>query len=479
MSDYFDVIVIGAGPAGYHAAIRAAQLGLKTACIDKWVDASGTGVLGGTCLNVGCIPSKTLLDISHKYSLAKDGFSGLGITTGKVGIDIATMQKNKRDIVKGLTRGVAGLLKANDVKVYTATAELGAGRKVTLTFTDGQSQELGADNIILATGSVPVDIPPCPMDGERVIDSEGALEFAAVPDRLGVIGAGVIGLELGSVWSRLGAEVIVLEALDEFLPNADQQLSKEAAKQFKKQGLDIRLGARVTGTRVEENEVVVSYTDKQGDQELVVDKVIVAVGRRPFTQGVLSADSGVQLDERGFVHVNDLCATDAASVFAVGDVVRGPMLAHKGMEEGIMVAERIAGAKPVVNYECVPSVIYTNPEVAWVGQSEEQLKAAGIAYTSGVFPMAASGRALASKETVGMIKVLADADSDQILGVHMMGAHVSELISEAVIAMEFGATAEDLGLTMFAHPSLSEGLHEAALAVSGHAIHISNRKKRK
>jgi len=479
LSEYYDVIVIGAGPAGYHAAIRASQLGLNTACVDKWVDASGDGVLGGTCLNVGCIPSKALLDISHKYKQAKEDFSAIGITTQKVDIDIATMQKNKRDVVEGLTRGVAGLLKANGVEVFTANAELVAGRTVKLTDGDGQVKEMSAANVILATGSVPVDIPPCPMDGDSVIDSEGALELTTVPAKLGVIGAGVIGLELGSVWSRLGSDVVVLEALDEFLPNADRQLSKEAAKQFKKQGLDIRLATRVTATRVEDKGVVVSYTDSEADHELLFDKVIVAVGRKPFTEGVLTAESGVQLDERGFIHVNDLCATDAPGVFAVGDVVRGPMLAHKGMEEGIMVAERIAGEKPLVNYECVPSVIYTHPEVAWVGQTEEQLKADGVGYKSGVFPMAASGRALASKETAGMIKVLAEADSDQILGVHIMGAHASELISEAVIAMEFGATAEDLGLTMFAHPSLSEGLHEAALAVSGRVIHISNRKRRK
>jgi dihydrolipoamide dehydrogenase len=312
-----------------------------------------------------------------------------------------------------------------------------------------------------------------------VVDSTGALEFQSVPKRLGVIGAGVIGLELGSVWNWLGSEVVVLEALDDFLPMADQQIAKETAKQFKKQGMDIRLGARVTGSAVKGKKVTVTYTDSDGEKTETFDKLIVAVGRRPFTEDLLSGDSGVDLDERGFIYVNDLCVTNAPGVYAVGDVVRGPMLAHKGMEEGIMVAERIAGHKPVVNYDCVPSVIYTNPEVAWVGKTEQELKAAGEDYKVGSFPMAASGRAMASNDTAGVIKVIADAETDRILGVHMVGGHVSEIIAEAVIAMEFGSSAEDLGLTMFAHPTLSEGLHEAALAVAGHAIHIANRKPKK
>ena len=300
-----------------------------------------------------------------------------------------------------------------------------------------------------------------------------------MPKRLGVIGAGVIGLELGSVWSRLGAEVVVLEALGEFLPMADQQVSKDAAKLFKQQGMDIRLGARVTATSTKGKKVTVTYSDAEGEKKEVVDQLIVAVGRRPFNENLLSADSGVTLDERGFIFVNDLCSTDAPGIYAVGDVVRGPMLAHKGMEEGVMVAERIAGHKPIVNYDCVPSVIYTHPEIAWVGKSEQDLKALGDDYNVGLFPIAVSGRAQAANDTAGMIKVLADAKTDRILGVHMIGAHASEMISEAVIAMEFGASAEDIGLTMFAHPTLSEGFHEAALAVSGHAIHIANRKRKK
>jgi dihydrolipoamide dehydrogenase len=337
---------------------------------------------------------------------------------------------------------------------------------------------LKAEHVILAPGSVPVEIPPAPLTDDLIVDSTGALEFDAVPKRLGVIGAGVIGLELGSVWSRLGSEVVLLEALDTFLPMADERIARDALKLFREQGLDIRLGTRVTKAEVVDGAVNVSFQDKDGDQSLAVDKLIVAVGRRPYTEGLLSADSGVNLDERGFLYVNDLCATDAPNVYAVGDVVRGPMLAHKGMEEGIMVAERIAGQKPLVNYETVPSVIYTHPEVAWVGKTEKELKEAGDAYNVGTFPFAASGRALAANDTQGMVKIIADAETDRILGVHILGPQASELIAQAVIAMEFDACAEDLGLTMFAHPTLSEAVHEAALSVAGHAVHVVNRKKR-
>ena len=479
MATKFDVIVIGAGPAGYHAAIRAAQLGLKTACIDKWINKHGKPAFGGTCLNVGCIPSKALLDASHKYSQAKNEFDEIGIKISGLKIDVPTMIARKDKVVENLTKGVAGLLKSNGVTTFEGTARLNAGRKVDVTTHDGTVEMLEADNIIIATGSVPVAIPPCPLTPNLIVDSSGALEFTAVPKRLGVIGAGVIGLELGSVWLRLGAEVIVLEALEEFLPMADQQVSKDSAKLFKQQGMDVRLGARVTGTRIKGKKVTVTYSDAEGEKQEVFDQLIVAVGRRPFTENLLAADSGVILDERGFIYVNDLCSTDAPGIFAVGDVVRGPMLAHKGMEEGVMVAERIAGHKPMVNYDCVPSVIYTHPEIAWVGKTEQELKASGDDYNVGLFPLAVSGRAQASNDTAGMIKVLADAATDRILGVHMIGGHASEMISEAVIAMEFGSSAEDIGLTMFAHPTLSEGFHEAALAVAGHAIHIANRKRKK
>ncbi len=479
MSNKYDVVVIGAGPAGYHAAIRAAQLGLNTACIDKWINKQGKPVYGGTCLNVGCIPSKALLDTSHKYVEAKEDFETFGIKTTGVDIDVPAMIARKDQIVENLTKGVAGLLKSNGVKTIDGSARLNAGRKVNITLHDDSVESIEAEHIIIASGSVPIEIPPCPLTDDLIVDSTGALDFQSTPGKLGVIGAGVIGLELGSVWNRLGSDVVVLEALEDFLPMADRQIAKEAARQYKKQGLDIRLGTRVTGSEVKGKKVSVTYSDSKGEKHETFDQLIVAVGRRPYTEELLAPDCGVDLDERGFIYVNDLCSTNAPGVYAVGDVVRGPMLAHKGMEEGIMVAERIAGQKPLVNYDCVPSVIYTHPEVAWVGRTEEELKAAGEKYNVGSFPMAASGRAMAANETTGFIKVLADADTDRILGVHMIGAHVSELIAEAVIALEFGSSAEDLGLTMFAHPTLSESLHEAALAVSGHAIHIANRRKKK
>ena len=479
MSNKYDVVVIGAGPAGYHAAIRAAQLGLNTACIDKWINKQGKPVYGGTCLNVGCIPSKALLDTSHKYVEAKEDFETFGIKTTGVDIDVPAMIARKDQIVENLTKGVAGLLKSNGVKTIDGSARLNAGRKVNITLHDDSVESIEAEHIIIASGSVPIEIPPCPLTDDLIVDSTGALDFQYTPGKLGVIGAGVIGLELGSVWNRLGSDVVVLEALEDFLPMADRQIAKEAARQYKKQGLDIRLGTRVTGSEVKGKKVSVTYSDSKGEEHETFDQLIVAVGRRPYTEELLAPDCGVDLDERGFIYVNDLCSTNAPGVYAVGDVVRGPMLAHKGMEEGIMVAERIAGQKPLVNYDCVPSVIYTHPEVAWVGRTEEELKAAGEKYNVGSFPMAASGRAMAANETTGFIKVLADADTDRILGVHMIGAHVSELIAEAVIALEFGSSAEDLGLTMFAHPTLSESLHEAALAVSGHAIHIANRRKKK
>jgi dihydrolipoamide dehydrogenase len=479
MATKFDVIVIGGGPAGYHAAIRASQLGLKTACIDKWINKEGNPAFGGTCLNVGCIPSKALLDSSHKFAEARDSFADIGIKVKDLAIDVPVMISRKDTVVQNLTKGVGGLLKGNGVATYEGTGRLVAGRTVEFTPHDGETESLSAENIIIATGSVPVEIPPCPLKEGLIVDSTGALNFNSVPKRLGVIGAGVIGLELGSVWNRLGSEVVVLEALEEFLPMADHQVAREAQKQFKAQGFDIRLGTRVTGSEVKGKKVKVQFQQEDGDKEETFDALIVAVGRRPYTENLLSADSGVTLDERGFIYVNDLCSTNAPGIYAVGDVVRGPMLAHKGMEEGVMVAERIAGQKTLVNYDTVPAVIYTHPEIAWVGKTEQELKSGGDEYNVGTFPMTASGRAMAANETAGLVKVLTDARTDRILGVHMICSHASELISDAVIAMEFGGSAEDLGLTMFAHPTLSEAVHEAALAVGGHAIHIVNRKRKK
>ncbi|HIZ51100.1 MAG TPA: dihydrolipoyl dehydrogenase [Candidatus Pseudomonas excrementavium] len=478
MSDKFDVVVIGAGPGGYVAAIRAAQLGLKTACIEKYKGKDDKLALGGTCLNVGCIPSKALLDSSWKYHEAKDAFQVHGISTGEVKMDVSTMIGRKDQIVKNLTGGVAGLLKANGVTVYQGHGKLLAGKQVEITKEDGSSEVLAAENVILASGSRPVEIPPAPVDQKIIVDSTGALDFEAVPARLGVIGAGVIGLELGSVWSRLGAEVTVIEALDKFLPAADEQLSKEALKIYTKQGLKVLLGARVTGSEIKGEEVTVKFTDAKGDQEVTFDKLIVAVGRRPVTTDLLAADSGVTLDERGYVYVDDHCATSVPGVYAIGDVVRGLMLAHKASEEGVVVAERIAGHKAQMNYDLIPSVIYTHPEAAWVGKNEQQLKAEGVDVNVGVFPFAASGRAMAANDTSGFVKIIACAKSDRVLGVHVIGPSAAELVQQGAIAMEFGTSAEDLGMMVFAHPTMSEAMKEAALAVSGQAIHVANRKKR-
>ena len=479
MAEKFDVVVIGSGPAGYVCAIRATQLGLKTACVEKWLDEKGTTKLGGTCLNVGCIPSKALLDSSYKYYEAKQHFKVHGITASEVSIDVPAMIKRKDKIVSNLTQGIGGLFKVNGVTVFQGTGTVLSGKQVTVTAADGSSQRLDTENVVIATGSVPVDIPPTPMTDNLIVDSTGALDFQQIPGRLGVIGAGVIGLELGSVWARLGSQVTILEAQDSFLATADQQIAKEAAKIFKKSGLDIRLGARVTGSEVNGSEVTVKYINKEGEEHAqVFDKLIVAVGRRPLTENLISPDSGVKLDERGFVVVDEQCRTGVPNVYAVGDVVRGPMLAHKGSEEGVMVADLIAGQSAQVNYDLVPSVIYTHPEMAWVGKTEEEVKAGAEEYKVGTFPFIASGRAMASNDTDGMVKVIADKKTDRILGVHVIGPAAAELVQQGLIAMEFAASSEDLALTMFSHPTVSEALHEAALAVDGHAIHIPNRKRK-
>jgi len=479
MSKQFDVVVIGGGPAGYVAAIRCAQLGLSTACIEKWVNKEGKPVLGGTCLNVGCIPSKALLDSSHKYEEAKEHFDIHGISVGDVSMDVTTMLKRKEQIVKNLTMGVATLFKANGVTSFEGTGKLLSGRKVEYTNHAGTTETIEAQNVIIATGSVPVEIPPAPLTDDVIVDSTGALEFTEVPKRLGVIGAGVIGLELGSVWNRLGSDVVVLEAQDAFLHLVDQNVAKEAKKLFTKQGLDIRVGARVTGTEVKGKEVVVTYQDAEGEQQVTFDKLIVAVGRRPYTEGLLAGDSGVNLDERGFIFVNEQCATDAPGVWAVGDVVRGPMLAHKASEEGVMVAERIAGHKAQLNYDVIPSVIYTHPEIAWVGKTEAELKADGEKYNVGMFPFAANGRAMASNDTDGFVKIIADAETDRILGAHIIGPNAGDLSQQIVVAMEFGSSAEDIGMMVFSHPTISEAVHEAALAVNNQAIHKANRRPKK
>ncbi|HZP65030.1 MAG TPA: dihydrolipoyl dehydrogenase [Rudaea sp.] len=474
MSEQFDVIVIGGGPAGYHAAIRAAQLGLKTACIDAAAGKDGKAALGGTCLRVGCIPSKALLDSSKQFHNLLHSFKDHGIAVASPSIDVKTMVGRKDKIVKQFTGGVALLFKANKIASFFGTGKLLANRQVEITGNDGAKQTISAHNVIVATGSAPIELPFAKFDGKFIVDNAGALDFDAVPTRLGVIGAGVIGLELGSVWRRLGAEVTVLEALPDFLGTADREVAKVAAREFAKQGLDIKLGAKVSKAEIKGSAVEVTYADAKGEQKLTVDKLLVAVGRRAYTDGVIGDGTGVKLDARGRIEVDEHCWTGVEGVWAIGDCVRGAMLAHKGFEEGMAVAELIAGKPGHVNYDTIPWVIYTEPEIAWAGKTEAELDAAGIKYKTGSFPFAAIGRAVAMNETAGFVKIVAHAETDRILGVHMVGPGVSELIAEAVVAMEFHGSAEDLARIVHAHPTLSEAVHEAALAVDKRAIHKTN-----
>ena len=469
----YDVVVIGAGPGGYVAAIRCAQLGLKTACVDEWLGPDGKPSLGGTCLNVGCIPSKALLDTSHHYHNLHHLMPAHGIEIKDASIDVTKMQARKDKVVQTLTRGIAGLLKKNKVDSYAGHARLLKDRRVEVAAHEsGDKETLKAKNIIIATGSVPVDIPVAKVDGENIVDSEGALAFSEVPGRLGIIGAGVIGLELGSVWNRLGSEVVVLEALEDFLAAADRDVAGEAQKIFRKQGLDIRLGAKVTGAKSSNKGVSVSYEDKDGKQSIQVDKLVVAVGRRAFADELGAEDAGLKLDDGGRIRIDAHCDTGVEGIYAIGDVVHGPMLAHKASEEGVAVAERIAGQASHIDHGIVPWVIYTHPEIAWVGKTETELENDGIEFRSGRFPYRAIGRAQGAGETDGFVKIIADKTSDRILGVHIFGAQASELIGESVTAMAFHASAEDLARTVHAHPTLSEAIHEAALAVDGRAIHF-------
>jgi dihydrolipoamide dehydrogenase len=474
MSKSYDVVVIGAGPAGYIAAIRAAQHGLSVACIDEWKNKNGKNAFGGTCLNAGCIPSKALLESSELYHRAQHEFKKHGISTGELGIDIAAMQKRRAGIVRQLTGGIAGLFKANKVEGLVGHGKLLAGRKVEFTSVEGDVEIIEAKNVVLGSGSTPIELSVAPYDGDKIIDSWGALELDDVPATLGVIGAGVIGLELGSVWARLGAKVTIIEAMEDFLFMADRDVAAVASKEFKKQRLDIKLGAKMTSATTTASGVKVDYEDGDGAQSIDVDKLIVAVGRRPFTDGLLADDSGIQLDERGFIVVDEECRTAVKGVYAVGDCVRGPMLAHKGSEEGVMAADLIAGETAEVNYDVIPSVLYTAPEIAWVGKTEEEVKESGRAYKTGSFPFAANGRAKALEQTSGMVKVIAAEDDDEILGVHIVGPMAGELIAEAVLAMEFSASTEDLQRTIHAHPSLAEAMHEAALAADKRALNYTN-----
>ncbi len=476
MAKTYDVVVIGGGPAGYVAAIRCAQLGLETACVEKWINFKDEPALGGTCLNVGCIPSKTLLESSEQYHHLMEGLDSHGIHVEGVRLELDQMMARKEDIVLQLTNGISALFKANGVEWLKGHGKLLAERQVEITARDGSVDVVGADHVIIATGSRPIDIGAARVDNAEglIVDSTGALDFRVVPKTLGVIGAGVIGLELGSVWNRLGSKVVMLEAVEDFLALADQQIARDALRQFKKQGLDIRLGTRVTATEKTADGVKVHFKDKDGDHEIAVDKLLVSVGRRPNTDNVAAPEAGLLFDEGGYIHVDDQCVTNLPGVYAVGDVVRGPMLAHKGSEEGIMVAENIAGQHGHLNYDAIPWVIYTNPEIAWVGKTEQALKTEGIPYKIGTFPFSANGRAKAMEAAAGMVKMLAHAETDTLLGCHIIGPFASELVQEAVLAMEFHASSEDLARTIHAHPTLYEAMHEAALSVHGRALHKIN-----
>lgn len=476
----YDVIVIGAGPGGYVAAIRCAQLGLTTACVESWSKKSGKPALGGTCLNVGCIPSKALLESSHHFSHLKNDAVDHGINVSGASMNVIKMIARKDKIVQMLTQGIAGLFRKNNIELLhgrgriTSRDETGQYHVEVLpaSVEGGEILTASAKHIIIATGSVPSNIPPAKVDNNRIVDSTGALAFTETPRKLCVIGAGVIGLELGSVWSRLGSEVIILEALESFLEPVDNQLSDEAYKILTKQGLDIRLGAKVTGTGSNNQEVTVIYEDAKGKKQISVDKLIVAVGRSPNTEGLDAEACGLELDEKGFIEVDEQCQTRLPNVYAIGDVVRGSMLAHKASEEGMAVAERIVGQPGHMNYQIIPWVIYTWPEIAWVGLTEEELQNTGIDYKVGTYPFAANSRARTMGDSAGLVKILADSQSDRILGIHILGPNASELISEAVLAMEFDASSEDIARTIHAHPSLSEAIHEAALGVDSRAIHI-------
>jgi len=475
VSKAFDVVVIGAGPGGYVAAIRCAQLGLNTACIDEWTNDSGGPAPGGTCTNVGCIPSKALLQSSEHYEHAGHHFADHGIAVAGLSMDVAKMQSRKRTVVKQNNDGILYLFKKNKVTFFHGRGAFvqADAQGVQIAVTGAKPETLTARHVIVATGSSARALPGTPFDGDRVLSNDGALSMDAVPKTLGVIGSGVIGLEMGSVWRRLGADVTVLEALPNFLGAVDEQIAKEAHKAFTKQGLKIQLGVQIGEIRVLKSGVVVSYTDAAGKaQELRCERLIVSIGRQPNTDGLNLGAVGLALDERGMIQVDDACRTAVPQVWAVGDVVRGPMLAHKAEEEGAAVAERIVGQHPHVDFNTVPWVIYTTPEIAWVGRTEQQLKAEGRAYKAGTFPFLANGRARALGDTTGLVKMLADAHTDEILGVHIIGPMASELIAESVVAMEFKASSEDIARICHAHPSLSEATKEAALAVDKRALNF-------
>ncbi len=468
----FDVVVIGGGPGGYIAAIRAAQLGYNVACVDEWKNAGGGPAPGGTCTNVGCIPSKALLQSSEHFEHAGHHFADHGISLDNLKIDIAKMVGRKDQVVKQNNDGILYLFKKNKVTFFHGRGSFVGAKDGVYELKAGE-ETVTAKHVILATGSNARQLPGAEFDEELILSNDGALRIPAVPKKLGVIGSGVIGLEMGSVWRRLGSEVTILEAMPTFLGAADEGVAKEAAKLFKKQGLDIQLSVKISKVSKGKSDVTIAYTDAKGaEQTLVVDKLIVSIGRVPNTIGLNPEAVGLKLDERGAIVVDEECKTNLPNVWAVGDVVRGPMLAHKAEEEGVAVAERIAGQHGHVNFNTIPWVIYTSPEIAWVGKTEQQLKAEGVAYKAGQFPFLANGRARALGDTTGFVKFLADAKTDEILGVHIIGPFASELISEAVVAMEFKASAEDIARICHAHPSLSEATKEAALAVDKRTLNF-------
>ncbi|MBR9808557.1 MAG: dihydrolipoyl dehydrogenase [Alphaproteobacteria bacterium] len=463
MAETYDVVIIGGGPGGYNCAIRAGQLGLKVACIES------RGTLGGTCLNVGCIPSKALLHASEMFATAQNDFAGMGIKTGKLELDLDQMMAQKTDAVNGLTKGIEFLFKKNKVDYVKGRGKILGKGKVEVTGEDGKTQTLDTKNIVIATGSEPANLPGIEIDEERVVTNTGALSMTSVPKRLILIGAGVIGLEMGSVWSRLGSEVTVVEYLDRIMPGADNEIAKEAQKVFKKQGLNFRLGMKVTGVEKLKSKLKLSMEPAAGGETEVLDAdaVIVAIGRKPYTEGLGLESVGVKTDKRGVVQVTDGHFKAADGVWAVGDCIHGPMLAHKAEDDGVAVAELIAGKAGHVDYNLVPSVVYTKPEIAWVGKTEEQLKEEGVEYVKGKFPFMANSRARTNHETEGFVKVLADKKTDRILGAHMIGVGVGEMIGEFCVAMEFGAASEDIARTSHAHPTLSEAIRQAAMAVEG------------
>ncbi len=463
--EHFDVIIIGAGPAGYVAAIRCAQLGKKTAIIDA------SASLGGTCLNVGCIPSKALLESSELYSQSQTDFQQHGINISQISLDLTVTQNRKQKIVTELTTGISALMKSNKISVFHGDGLLETETQVNIKHASDSNISITGSHIILAPGSKPAVLKPALVDNNLIVDSTGALAFDSVPKSLAVIGAGVIGLELGSVWQRYGSHVVVYEFLDSLLPMADLEISKQANRVLKKQGLEFHFGSEVIKTEIAENNVKLTYKDHTGEHVENFDKVLVATGRVPNTSTICSNKVALKIDEKGFIEVDEQCKTNIDTIYAIGDAVRGPMLAHKASEEAVMVAELIAGNFGKVNYDIIPFVIYTHPEIAWCGATEQQVKQKDIDYNVGKFRFMANGRAKAAGHTDGLIKIIADKKTDRILGVHMIGAQVSELIMQAVIAMEFKASSEDLALMMYAHPTLSEVFHEAALDVTGQAIH--------